>query len=90
MLVVSFKRNHRLRLDYAGTKLIRFPPLAEGGFVKAYHRRPNRVLWGLRSFSNKAISAAAAVAVSNCNIKTAALFLRFAENRNSNHLMVDC
>ena len=36
------------------------------------HMRPNRELWGLRSFSTEAIYAAAAV--SNCNIKTAALF----------------
>ena len=42
------------------------------------HRRPNRGLWGLRSFSNEATYAAAAAAaavVSNSNIKTAVLFL---------------
>ena len=43
------------------------------------HRRPNRGLWGLRSFSSEATYAAAAaavaVAVSNSNIKTAVLFL---------------
>ena len=37
------------------------------------HRRLNRVLWGLRSFSTEAIYATADV--SNCNIKTSVLFL---------------
>ena len=40
--------------------------------VSSDHRRPNRVLRGLRSFSNEAIYAT--TAVSNCNVKTAVLF----------------
>ena len=48
--------------------------------LKNTNKRPNRVLWGLRSFSTEAIYAgagagAAAAAFSNCNIKTAILFL---------------